>query len=53
MNISLDGIPNGKWRYLSEEEIAKFTAMCEGSVSTEDASKINAKGPAYPQGDRR
>lgn len=44
MNISLDGIPNGKWRYLSEEEIAEILAMCEGSVSTEDASKINAKG---------
>ncbi|CAH6935277.1 Ribosomal large subunit pseudouridine synthase F [Vibrio chagasii] len=44
MNISLDGIPNGKWRYLNEEEIAEILAMCEGSVSTEDASKINAKG---------
>ncbi|WP_122055886.1 23S rRNA pseudouridine(2604) synthase RluF [Vibrio sp. Evd11] len=44
MNISLDGIPNGKWRYLSEEEIAEILAMCEGSVSTEDASKMNAKG---------
>ncbi|MCG9555594.1 23S rRNA pseudouridine(2604) synthase RluF [Vibrio sp. Isolate31] len=44
MNISLDGIPNGKWRYLSYEEITEILAMCEGSVSTEDASKINAKG---------
>ncbi|MCZ8497883.1 hypothetical protein O9929_04360 [Vibrio lentus] len=25
----------GKWRYLSEEEIAEILAMCEGSVSTE------------------
>ncbi|MFA0676660.1 23S rRNA pseudouridine(2604) synthase RluF, partial [Vibrio sp. 10N.222.51.A6] len=44
MNISLDGIPNGKWRYLSDEEINEILAMCEGSVSTEDASKMNAKG---------
>ncbi|KAA8668192.1 23S rRNA pseudouridine(2604) synthase RluF [Vibrio gigantis] len=44
MNISLDGIPNGKWRYLSDEEITEILAMCEGSVSTEDASKMNAKG---------
>lgn len=44
MNISLDGIPNGKWRYLSDDEIAEILAMCEGSVSTEEASKLNAKG---------
>ncbi|UPR33587.1 23S rRNA pseudouridine(2604) synthase RluF [Vibrio splendidus] len=44
MNISLDGIPNGKWRYLSDDEITEILAMCEGSVSTEDASKMNAKG---------
>lgn len=44
MNISLDGIPNGKWRYLSDEEITEILAMCEGSISTEDASKMNAKG---------
>ncbi|MGF1854439.1 23S rRNA pseudouridine(2604) synthase RluF [Vibrio satsumensis] len=44
MNISLDGIPNGKWRYLSDEEITEILAMCEGSVSTEDASRMNAKG---------
>lgn len=44
MNISLDGIPNGKWRYLSDDEISEILAMCEGSVSTEEASKLNAKG---------
>lgn len=44
MNISLDGIPNGKWRYLSDEEITEILAMCEGSVSTEEASKLNTKG---------
>ncbi|WP_038177203.1 23S rRNA pseudouridine(2604) synthase RluF [Vibrio pacinii] len=44
MNITLDGIPNGQWRYLSDNEVAEILAMCEGSVSTEEASKINAKG---------
>ncbi|MGF1755167.1 23S rRNA pseudouridine(2604) synthase RluF [Vibrio makurazakiensis] len=44
MNISLDGIPNGKWRYLSDEEVAEILSMCEGSVSTEEASKLDAKG---------
>ncbi len=44
MNISLDGIPNGKWRYLSDDEITTLLAMCEGSSGTEDASKLDAKG---------
>ncbi|MBY6197666.1 23S rRNA pseudouridine(2604) synthase RluF [Vibrio hangzhouensis] len=44
MNISLDGIPNGKWRYLSEEEVAEIHRLCEGSVSTEEASRKDAKG---------
>jgi 23S rRNA pseudouridine2604 synthase len=44
MNISIDGIPNGKWRYLSDEEVAEILRMCEGSVSTEEASRKDAKG---------
>ncbi|MBD1565631.1 23S rRNA pseudouridine(2604) synthase RluF [Vibrio sp. SA48] len=44
MNISLDGIPNGKWRYLSDNEVAEILAMCEGSSGTEDASKLDAQG---------
>ncbi|MDG2898567.1 23S rRNA pseudouridine(2604) synthase RluF, partial [Vibrio parahaemolyticus] len=44
MNISLDGIPNGKWRYLSDEEVAEILAMCEGSVGTEEASKTDSRG---------
>ncbi|WP_256936105.1 23S rRNA pseudouridine(2604) synthase RluF, partial [Vibrio diabolicus] len=38
MNISLDGIPNGKWRYLTDDEVAEILAMCDGSVGTEEAS---------------
>ncbi|WP_406731758.1 23S rRNA pseudouridine(2604) synthase RluF [Vibrio scophthalmi] len=44
MNITLDDIPNGRWRYLSDDEINEIHAMCEGSVSTEEASKTDAKG---------
>jgi 23S rRNA pseudouridine2604 synthase len=44
MNISLDGIPNGQWRYLSDNEVAEILAMCEDSSSTEEASKMDAKG---------
>ena len=44
MNISLDGIPNGRWRYLSDQEINEILAMCEGSSSTEEASKTDASG---------
>lgn len=44
MNISLDGIPNGQWRYLSDAEVAEILAMCEGSSGTEEASKVDAKG---------
>ncbi|MEF1186760.1 23S rRNA pseudouridine(2604) synthase RluF, partial [Vibrio sinaloensis] len=44
MNISLNGIPNGQWRYLTDAEVAEILAMCEGSSNTEEASKIDAKG---------
>ncbi|EJL6394538.1 23S rRNA pseudouridine(2604) synthase RluF [Vibrio cidicii] len=43
MNITLDGIPNGKWRYLTDQEVAEILAMCEDSVGTEEASRL-AKG---------
>ena len=44
MNISLDGLPNGEWRYLSDEEVAEILAMCEDSSGTEEASKQTAQG---------
>ncbi|MBN3575710.1 23S rRNA pseudouridine(2604) synthase RluF [Vibrio neptunius] len=44
MNITLDGIPNGQWRYLSDDEIEEILAMCESSSGTEDASKVDARG---------
>lgn len=39
MNISLDGIPNGQWRYMTENEVAQILSMCEASSGTEEASK--------------
>ncbi|MCG9679456.1 23S rRNA pseudouridine(2604) synthase RluF [Vibrio sp. Isolate24] len=44
MNITLDGIPNGQWRYLSDDEIREILAMCESSSGTEDASKVDSRG---------
>lgn len=44
MNISLDGIPNGQWRYLTDAEVTEILAMCEDSSGTEEASKMDAKG---------
>lgn len=44
MNISLDGIANGHWRYLTDAEIAEIHRLCETSSSTEEASKQDSKG---------
>lgn len=44
MNISLYGIPNGKWRYLTDQEVAEIHQMCESSSSTEEASRKDGKG---------
>ncbi|ELE2167169.1 23S rRNA pseudouridine(2604) synthase RluF [Vibrio fluvialis] len=44
MNISLDGIPNGKWRYLTDAEVAEILTMCEDSSGTEEASRVDSKG---------
>lgn len=44
MNITIDGLPNGKWRYLTDAEITEIHNMIEGSVNTEEASKLAADG---------
>lgn len=44
MNISIDGIPNGKWRYLSDAEVAQINQMIADSSNTEEASKLDSKG---------
>lgn len=38
MNVRLDNIPVGKWRYLSEAEIAAIDKMVAGSSKTMEAS---------------
>jgi 23S rRNA pseudouridine2604 synthase len=43
MNVTLDGIPNGKWRYLSEQEVSDILAMCEHSSGTEEASHVDVE----------
>ncbi|MDV7106317.1 23S rRNA pseudouridine(2604) synthase RluF [Vibrio sp. TH_r3] len=44
MNISLDGIPNGKWRYLTDSEVTEILKMSGHSSNTEEASRVNAQG---------
>ncbi|GEA62602.1 23S rRNA pseudouridine(2604) synthase RluF [Vibrio comitans] len=44
MNITIDGIPNGKWRYLSDDEVKTLLELSGDSVGTEEASVKDAKG---------
>lgn len=44
MNISIDGIPNGKWRYLTDAEVAEINRMISDSSKTEEASQLDTKG---------
>lgn len=39
MNVSLDNIPKGKWRYLTKDEMKKINEMVKDSVKTEEASQ--------------
>ncbi len=42
MNINLDGLSVGKWRYLTIEEIKHINQLIATSVKTEEASVIDA-----------
>ncbi|GAM56012.1 ribosomal large subunit pseudouridine synthase F [Vibrio ishigakensis] len=44
MNITLDGIPNGKWRYLTDAEVKTILDLSNDSVGTEEASNKDARG---------
>ncbi|ORT49305.1 pseudouridine synthase [Vibrio sp. qd031] len=44
MNISIDGIPNGEWRYLTDAEVKQILSLVEGSSGTEEASKKDQTG---------
>ncbi|ARC83198.1 pseudouridine synthase family protein [Clostridium argentinense CDC 2741] len=39
MNVTLDNIPIGNWRYLTEEEMNTINELVESSLKTEEASK--------------
>jgi pseudouridine synthase len=39
MNVKLDDLPIGKWRYLTEKELLKINDLITSSVKTEEASK--------------
>ena len=49
MNISLDGLPNGEWRYLSDDEVSQLLSLCEDSSGTEEASSVAANGKKIRQ----
>ncbi|MBA3706071.1 MAG: 23S rRNA pseudouridine(2604) synthase RluF [Bacteroidetes bacterium] len=40
MNINLDGIASGKWRYLTDEEINTINQLVSDSVKTEEGSYL-------------
>lgn len=40
MNITLDNIPEGKWRYITRKELTEINRMVKHSVKTEEASKL-------------
>jgi 23S rRNA pseudouridine2604 synthase len=44
MNISIDGIPNGEWRYLTDGEVKQILTLVEGSSGTQEASQKDTSG---------
>ncbi len=40
MNVTLNGLSSGKWRYLTEEEIETINKLVSNSVKTEEASYL-------------
>lgn len=51
MNITLKGLPEGQWRYLTDTEIRDINSMVEGSVGTQEASVVerHKKPSAHPK----
>ncbi|PTB31773.1 23S rRNA pseudouridine(2604) synthase RluF [Photobacterium phosphoreum] len=44
MNITIDGLPNGKWRYLTDAEVNEIQQLISNSSGTEEASMTDAEG---------
>jgi 23S rRNA pseudouridine2604 synthase len=40
MNITIDGIASGKWRYLDDSEIQKINSLVSNSIKTEEGSYL-------------
>ena len=40
MNVTLDGIAAGKWRYLNDDEINTINSLVADSVKTEEGSYL-------------
>ncbi|WP_087016472.1 23S rRNA pseudouridine(2604) synthase RluF [Thaumasiovibrio subtropicus] len=49
MNVSIDGLATGKWRYLSDAEMAEINALIAGSSKTEEASRTDGLGQTIKQ----
>ncbi|MBA2562003.1 MAG: 23S rRNA pseudouridine(2604) synthase RluF [Chitinophagaceae bacterium] len=47
MNITLAGIPVGKWRYLTTAEIAGINKQVANSIKTEEASVLQSNNQNY------
>lgn len=45
MNITLKGLPTGKWRELTNDEVKTIMEMVKGSDNREQASKIETPKP--------
>ncbi len=48
MNVTLDGIASGKWRYLTDKEVSDILALCENSSGTEEASQLDVSAATKP-----
>ncbi|MGB7998178.1 MAG: 23S rRNA pseudouridine(2604) synthase RluF [Photobacterium halotolerans] len=46
MNITIDGLTNGKWRYLTDDEMAEIHRLLALSSKTEEASRVDSQGQA-------
>ncbi len=46
MNVTIDDLPTGKWRYISDEEMAEINALIADSSKTEEASRTDGTGNA-------
>lgn len=51
MNVNLNGIKPGQWRYLTDAEMKKINSLSSDSIKTEEASNLRSK--KYYQSDKK